>query len=318
MADVGGMENVKRRLEVSFLGPMRNPDLRAAYGKSLRGGLMLFGPPGCGKTYIARALAGELVAKFISVGLADILDMWLGNEASRSFPRGHEARAVRGVPDRTPRPEAHASTQITPRSGRWWNQRLSLTARPWGEGVCAGRDQPSVDVDSAPWAWRLTAWLVLRRDREARVAISTGNRWPSDRVGRVGAIADKTEGFSGADLTYLCDSATELAMEEAIQSGAMKLIGQQHFQKALKELRPSTREWFETARNFALFSNQSGVYDELIRYMKGAKLLCAETRSRRRMPCWLSTGPATRSTSFCTQSRPIQATSKPGSCLDSR
>jgi hypothetical protein len=62
-------------------------------------------------------------------------------------------------------------------------------------------------------------------------------------------------------------------MEEAIKSGSLKHITQQHFQKALKEIRPSTREWFETARNFALFSNQGGVYDDLIRYMKDAKLL---------------------------------------------
>src|SRR5579884_2696017 len=78
LADVAGMESVKRRLNVAFLGPLRNPDLRKAYGKSLRGGLLLYGPPGCGKTYIARATAGELGAKFISIGLSDVLDMWIG------------------------------------------------------------------------------------------------------------------------------------------------------------------------------------------------------------------------------------------------
>src|SRR5205085_7879572 len=77
-ADVGGMEEVKRRLHVALIGPIRNPELREAYRKSLRGGLMLYGPPGCGKTFIARATAGELGAKFISVGLAEVLDMWIG------------------------------------------------------------------------------------------------------------------------------------------------------------------------------------------------------------------------------------------------
>src|SRR5205807_6139670 len=78
LADVGGMEEVKRRLHVALIGPIRNPELREAYRKSLRGGLMLYGPPGCGKTFIARATAGELGAKFISVGLAEVLDMWIG------------------------------------------------------------------------------------------------------------------------------------------------------------------------------------------------------------------------------------------------
>jgi len=78
LADVAGMEEVKARLEAAFLAPMRNPDLRRLYGKSLRGGLLLYGPPGCGKTFIARAVAGELGAKFIAVSFADIIDMFVG------------------------------------------------------------------------------------------------------------------------------------------------------------------------------------------------------------------------------------------------
>ena len=79
LADVAGMEAVKRRLTLAFLAPMKNPDLRKLYGKSLRGGLLLYGPPGCGKTFIARATAGELGAKFLAVGLSDVLDMWIGS-----------------------------------------------------------------------------------------------------------------------------------------------------------------------------------------------------------------------------------------------
>src|SRR5579871_6043920 len=78
LADVAGMDEVKRRLNIAFLAPMRNPEVMKLYGKSLRGGLLLYGPPGCGKTYIARATAGELGARFISIGLSDILDMYLG------------------------------------------------------------------------------------------------------------------------------------------------------------------------------------------------------------------------------------------------
>ncbi|MBV9097335.1 MAG: ATP-binding protein, partial [Frankiaceae bacterium] len=58
LADVGGMQQVKDRLEAAFLAPLKNPELRALYGKSLRGGLLLYGPPGCGKTFLARAVAG--------------------------------------------------------------------------------------------------------------------------------------------------------------------------------------------------------------------------------------------------------------------
>ena len=77
--DVGGMDDVKRRLELAFFGPLRNPQMRKLYGKSLRGGLLLYGPPGCGKTFLARAVAGEMGAKFITVSIVDVLNMWIGN-----------------------------------------------------------------------------------------------------------------------------------------------------------------------------------------------------------------------------------------------
>src|ERR1700722_5225776 len=79
LADVGGLADVKERLELAFLAPLRNPDLRRLYGKDLRGGLLLYGPPGCGKGFIARALAGELQAAFIEVSINDVLDMYVGN-----------------------------------------------------------------------------------------------------------------------------------------------------------------------------------------------------------------------------------------------
>ena len=79
LADVGGLDAVKERLELSFLAPLRHPELRLQFGKSMRGGLVLWGPPGCGKTYIAKAVAGELGANFYEVGLADVLDMWIGS-----------------------------------------------------------------------------------------------------------------------------------------------------------------------------------------------------------------------------------------------
>ncbi|MGI5270236.1 AAA family ATPase [Nonomuraea sp. CA-218870] len=78
LADISGMEEVKERLEAAFLAPMRNPQLRALYGTSLRGGLLLYGPPGCGKTFLARAVAGELGASFVAVGISDILDVYFG------------------------------------------------------------------------------------------------------------------------------------------------------------------------------------------------------------------------------------------------
>ena len=78
LADVAGMTEVKRRLDLALLSPLRNPELLKMYGSTLGGGLLLYGPPGCGKTFIARAVAGELNARFLAVGLSDVLDMYMG------------------------------------------------------------------------------------------------------------------------------------------------------------------------------------------------------------------------------------------------
>jgi SpoVK/Ycf46/Vps4 family AAA+-type ATPase len=115
---------------------------------------------------------------------------------------------------------------------------------------------------------------VLPPDEEARKAILALNLdgRPVDAI-NVEWIASKTRDFSGADITHLCDSAVELAMEASVSSGRTRPIGQADFKEALKDVRPSTRPWFDTARNYAMFANESGIYDELLAYMRANKLV---------------------------------------------
>lgn len=91
LADVAGMADVKQQLELSLLGPIRNPDLMKAFKITARGGLRLYGPPGCGKTHIAKAIWGELGASFYHVGIADVLHRWLGEKRTQ-HPRGLRQR----------------------------------------------------------------------------------------------------------------------------------------------------------------------------------------------------------------------------------
>ena len=78
-ADVGGMTAVKEEIQMKIVFPLKNPDLFRQYGKKIGGGVLLYGPPGCGKTLLARATAGEIKATFLSIGIHQVLDMWLGN-----------------------------------------------------------------------------------------------------------------------------------------------------------------------------------------------------------------------------------------------
>jgi SpoVK/Ycf46/Vps4 family AAA+-type ATPase len=275
--DVGGMENVKRRLRTAFLGPLENPALRRMYGKSLRGGLLLWGPPGCGKTFVARATAGELGARFISVGLHDVLDMWIG-ESERKL---HELfqRARRTAPCVLFFDEVDAlgrrRTQLRDSGGRetvvqFLAELDSFGADNEGVFVFAATNHPW-DVDPAlrrPGRFDRTL-LVLPPDEAARRRILEVHMRDKP-VGDVDldALARKTDLFSGADLAHLCEAAVERALEESIETGTARPIAHRDFELALPEIRPSTIPWLHTARNYAEFANEGGAYDDLLEYLR--------------------------------------------------
>jgi SpoVK/Ycf46/Vps4 family AAA+-type ATPase len=85
------------------------------------------------------------------------------------------------------------------------------------------------------------------------------------------SIANRTEGFSGADLAYLCDTATQLGMADSLRSGQVRPVGMADIDTAIAQIKPSTGPWFETARNVVEFANNDGTYDELAKYLRRRK-----------------------------------------------
>ncbi|MCV7230761.1 ATP-binding protein [Mycolicibacterium komossense] len=282
LADVGGMRAVKDRLEAAFLAPMRNPELRKLYGKSLRGGLMLYGPPGCGKTFIARAVAGELGARFVSVGLADILDMYIGNserniaELFRLVRR--EAPCVLFLDEIDALGQKRSGTHNASMRGavvQLLTELDGVAGQNEGVFVLAATNQPW-DVDPAlrrPGRLDRTL-LVLPPDAEAREAVFRYHlrHRPVEGID-LRRLAKATEGFSGADIAHVCESASELALMDSARSGQARMIGMADIEAALREVRPSIGAWLETARNVVLFADEDGTYTELRTYLKKAKRL---------------------------------------------
>jgi SpoVK/Ycf46/Vps4 family AAA+-type ATPase len=282
LADVGGMTDVKERLELAFLGPLRNPELRKLYGKSLRGGLLLYGPPGCGKTFLAKAIAGEMGAKFISLSIVDVLDMWIGN-SERNLHELFEA-ARRAAPCVLFLDEVdalgHKRSKINSSALRTVGNQLlaeldGVDGTNEGVFVLAATNTPW-DVDPAlRRPGRLDrVVLVLPPDAAAREAILRYHLRdrPIAGIELVGIVA-ATEDFSGADLAHLCETAAEYAMADSIRTGEVRMIEQRDFDRAAADVRPSTRPWFATARNVAMFANEGGVYDDLVTYLKRKKLI---------------------------------------------
>jgi AAA+ superfamily predicted ATPase len=282
LADVGGMDHVKKRLDLAFLTPMRNPQLRQAFGKSLRGGLLLYGPPGCGKTFLARALAGELGARFASVSLADVLDMWIGG-SERNVQSLFQA-ARRSAPCVLFLDEIDALGQKRSQM-RGSAQRGSVNQLLTElDGVSSDNDGVFVlAATNAPWdvdpalrrPGRLDRMvLVLPPDAPAREAILRFHltRRPVAGVD-LAKLVRATEHFSGADLAHVVETAAESALAGSVSSGQIQPITMRELNVALKEVRPSTGAWFGVARNVAEFGNDHGEYDELIAYLKRIKML---------------------------------------------
>ncbi len=276
-ADVGGMEPLKEEIRIKIIHPMNHADLYRAYGKTIGGGILLYGPPGCGKTYLARATAGEIAASFLAVGINDVLEMWIGNSERNLHALFEQARQNKPCVLFFDEVDALAAsrTDLKTSGGRHLiNQFLSELdgVGTTNEGVLI------LAATNAPWHLDPAFRRPGRFDRILFVP-------PPDAGARASIlrllcrgkpvqdidydhVAKKTENLSGADLRAVVELAVEGKLREAMKSGIPKPLVTKDLLAAASTVRPSTREWFSTARNHALYSNQGGIYDDILKFLK--------------------------------------------------
>lgn len=283
LADVGGLTTVKERLRLAFLEPMRNPEIAKAYGKSLKGGLLLYGPPGTGKTFLARAVAGELDAKFLSITIADVLDGIMGESEKnvrRIFDRARELAPCVLFIDELDSLGGKRSGY----SNMGWMRNVVNQILQEMDGVGANNDGVFIlaatnhpwDIDNAllrPGRFDRVV-LVTAPDPEARATIlklAFKDR-PIAGIDLDEAVA-ATHGFSGADLTHLVASAAERAMSDSIARGELRPINMEDLRAALAEVKPSIGPWLQSARNVVDFANADGRYDDLKEYLEAEQKL---------------------------------------------
>jgi SpoVK/Ycf46/Vps4 family AAA+-type ATPase len=276
-ADIGGLDELKEKIRLRILYPLKRPDLYQAFGKKVGGGLLFYGPPGCGKTFLARATAGEAGIHFVAVGIEEVLDMWLGQSEKRLHELFETARA--NAPAILFFDEVDALGGR--RSGLRHESYRTLVTQFLSELDGAGGQSPGVLVmgaTNAPWdvdpAFRRPGrfgdvLFVPPPDLRARVEILklklAGK--PAGELD-VAAIARATELYSGADLDHLIDAAVEGALAESLRSGAVRPLAQSDLDAAAKKVRPTTLEWFSAARSFATYANENGQYDEVVAYLQ--------------------------------------------------
>ena len=274
---VGGMEPLKEEIRMKIIHPLNHPELYRSYGKSIGGGILLYGPPGCGKTYLARATAGEIRAGFLSVGINDVLDMWIGKSERNLHALFEQARENPPCVLFFDEVDALAASRSDLRAsgGRQLvNQFLSeldgMNGRNDGVLVLAATNAP----------WHLDP-AFRRPGRFDRILFVP----PPDAIARAAILrllcagkpvqdvdydhlGKKTENLSGADLKSVVDVAVEAKLREAMKAGVPRPLTTKDLLAAAGTVKPSTREWFSTARNYALYSNQGGIYDDIVKYLK--------------------------------------------------
>ncbi len=275
--DIGGMEKVKEEIRLKIIHPLTHADLYKAYGKSIGGGILMYGPPGCGKTYLARATAGEINAAFIAVGINDVLDMWIGRSERNLHELFEHARNHRPCVLFFDEVDALGASRSDMRqhAGRQLiNQFLAEM-----DGVQSSNEGVLIlAATNAPWhldsAFRRPGrfdriLFVPPPDAPARAAILRLNcrGKPVEEID-YDHVAKKCDHFSGADLKAVIDIAVERKLQEAMKSGIPKPLTTKDLVAAAGAQKPTTKEWFATARNYALYSNQGGIYDEILQFLK--------------------------------------------------
>ncbi len=276
-ADVGGLEDIKTAIRKRIILPFQKPSLFERFRKRVGGGILLYGPPGCGKTLLARATAGECNAQFLNVAISDILDMYIGESERKLhaiFEKARQSKPSVLFFDELEAPGGKRQYHREASSSKLVSQFLSEL-----DGFSRGNDGVLVlGATNVPWdidpAFRRPGrfdrvLFVPPPDREARERILTillGSR-PTDGSLDIPFLAKHSSGFSGADLMNLVETGADEAIEASLTSGNEVPIRSEHLRSVLKEVKSTTTEWLSTARNYARYANEAGHYDEVLDFL---------------------------------------------------
>ena len=278
--DVAGMDALKKTLRIQIIEPFLRPGLFQRFRKDPGGGVLLYGPPGCGKTMMARAVAGECHAKFVSVGISDVLSVWQGGSEENLSALFEHARANTPCVLFFDELDALAYSRSKTRSDSARTIVNEFLAQLDG----FDRDNRSVLVLGAtnmPWdvdpamkrPGRMSRQIfVPPPDVKARAAMfeSKLREVPTGKVDPL-VLARAAEYFSGADIDGVIDAAKDSVIGDIIDSGSDRQMQQEDLLRALDAAMPTTVDWLKIARNLVKYAGADASYRDVEKYLKRVK-----------------------------------------------
>jgi transitional endoplasmic reticulum ATPase len=258
--DIGGLEDVKKQLIEMIQWPFEHPEVFLKYGQKPSRGVLFFGPPGCGKTLMAKAIATESVANFISVKGPELLTMWFGESEANVREVFDKARTAAPCIlffdelDSIAKARGGSLGDAGGAGDRVMNQLLTEM-----DGVTAQKmvffigatNRPDILDQAMMRPGRLDSLIYIGLpDFQSRIAmfVSCFRKSPVDPNVDYEFFADRTEGFSGADIAAVCKAAAKMAIRNAINEERRRWEHTEQRRKECEEAGVEYREEDEPAQ----------------------------------------------------------------------
>ncbi len=250
--DIAGLDDIKHEIRLKMIYPFSHPELAQRYGISVGGGLLLWGPPGTGKTMMAKAIAHEIDATFFVISPAQVMSKWVGEAEQNIRKLFDAAKAERTsvifideVEALVPRRKSDSSTVM---------QRVVPQILQELEGFDRKGDRALLFIGATNKPWLLDEAMMRpgRLDSHVYVGlpdaparfklleIHLAKRPLADDLD-MGALCDRLDGYSGADIKNICQQAAQIPFMEAVGGREPRAITMADVSGVLARTLPSVK-----------------------------------------------------------------------------